>query len=606
MSVTLIPSPERQDLDQLSPQELSCLLEVSRGLGSLLDLEQLLDRVVETSRELLGSEMSTLLLLDESEGLLRVEAQAGLDPAVARRLSTPVGENLAGLVAATGQPLSTVDVLSDDRSRLGSVCRGHIRSALLVPLARNGRVLGVLAVETSQEKCFDEREQGVLRLLADHAAAAIESARLYALEHSQVERLQTLVERIKTQNEAMRRSREAHTRLAEAALEGGGLRNLLGVLVELVPTPIVVANQFGARLADASPVGEERLELLWSECSAATAFGRDLGRLRANAASTRSESGFWRLVPVVAAGEVLGAVVALDHESLTEEHVLILEEAASIVTTELLRERSVAEAEARSHGDLMQALLCAEAPTEGLQERAALLGHDLAAEQAVVAIVPARRGAALPEPSAVISAGRRSVSRVGLRGLFGRVDGNAVVLLSGGDRSLCRDGVERWVADFRQELAARVDAVELHFGVSEIPCDGDSVGDGLAHAREAAAMSRLGTGSEVTYFDDAHLIASLIDITNADSIERFIERTIGRLEEYDLRKRTHLAHTLETYLDCSGVARHAAKALYLHPHSLRYRLRRISEIQGVDLEDPMARLTSHLALKLRGIVGAPA
>jgi DNA-binding PucR family transcriptional regulator len=64
-----------------------------------------------------------------------------------------------------------------------------------------------------------------------------------------------------------------------------------------------------------------------------------------------------------------------------------------------------------------------------------------------------------------------------------------------------------------------------------------------------------------------------------------------------------MARTLETYLDCSGVARHAAKALFLHPHSLRYRLRRIGEIQGIDLTDPMERLSTHLALKLRVLMG---
>jgi len=476
---------------------------------------------------------------------------------------------------------------------------------MLVPLTRNGRVLGVLGVETEDERCFDDRDEGILQLLADHAASAIETARLYAVEHDQVERLQTLLERINSQNDVMRRSREAHTRLAEAALEGSGMQTLLGVLVELVPAPIAMVNQFGARLCASAPEGDDRSASLWDDCDSSPAFARDLERLRANSgfgySAPRSESGFWRVVPVVAAGEVLGAIVVLDHDVLEEQHMLILEEAASIIATELLRERSVAEAEARSHGDLMQTLMSSDVAVAGLQERAALLGHDLTEGQVVVAVVPVGE-ASLPEPSVITSAGRRSVARAGLRGLFGTVEDSAVALLSAGDRSLCREGIERWIAAFEEELGARAEAVELHFGVSEIECSGDAVREGFAHARQAAAMCRLGEGQDVTCFEDVQLIASLIDITNDEAIERYIERTIGRLEEYDGRKRTHLARTLETYLDCSGVARHAAKALYLHPHSLRYRLRRIAEIQGIDLEDPMARLTSHLALKLRAIV----
>ncbi|HET6998903.1 MAG TPA: GAF domain-containing protein [Solirubrobacterales bacterium] len=605
-AVSLLARPESGDLaDHLSSEELSRLLEVSHGLNGSLDFKLVLQKVVSASRDLLGTDISTLLLLDEARELLTVEAYAGIDASVARRLSTPLGENIAGRVAATGVPARCSDIALDERSTLAGVCDGYIRSALLVPLVRNGQVVGVLGVETAELRKFDDHDEGILQLLADHAACAIETARLYSVEHDQVEQLQILVERVNSQNDVMRRSREAHDRLAEAALEGSGLTTLMGVLTELVPAPLAMVNQFGARLRASACGEDERAEQLWATCQANHRFGRNLERLRVNAGlaspAADPKEGFWRIVPVVAAGEVLGAIVVLDHEALEEQHMLILEEASSIMATELLRERSIAEVEARSHGDLLQTLLSAEVETAGIQERAALLGHDLTEEQAVVAVVPVN-GSELPEPSVITSAGRRAVARAGLRGLYGTVDGCAVVLLSGGDRSLCREGAERWIAAFREELRGRSQAVELHFGVSEIPCAGREVREGFAQARQAAAMCRLSEGQVVSCFEDVQLIATLIDITNDEAIERYIERTIGRLEEYDGRKRTHLALTLETYLDCSGVARHAAKALYLHPHSLRYRLRRITEIQGIDLADPMARLTSHLALKLRAIV----
>lgn len=604
MTTSVVAAPEL-GRDDLSPQKLSRLLEVSQALGSTLDLKQILATTVDAACELLDTEMCTLLLLDEESEHLKVEAHAGLDAALVKQLSTPVGANLAGRAAAGRTPVRTSDVTRDERSTLGGVCEGHIRGALLVPLIRSGSLLGVLGVEDREAREFDDGDEGALVRLADQAAAAIETARAYAVEHDQVERLQALLERTSVQNDAMRRSREAHNRLAETALEGSGLQTLLHVLVELVPVPTALVNQFGVRLCGDAPSGREDAEQLWGKCRDSAGFGRDLERLRQSGGFVRpapaSESGFWRLVGVCAGGEVLGALVVLDHSALEEQHVLILEEAASIVAAEMLRERSVAEAEARSHGDLMQALMSAEAEAAGLGERAALLGHDLSEEQAVVAVSPAGEGS-LPAPAAITSAGRRAVARVGLRGLFGVVEESAAILLSAGDRSLCREAVERWVVAFQEELRGRAEEVELHFGVSEVPCPGDEVQEGFAHSRQAATMCRLEEDRSVTFFEDVQLIATLIDITNDEAIERYIERTIGRLEEYDGRKHTYLAQTLETYLDCSGVTRHAAKALFLHPHSLRYRLRRIAEIQGIDLEDPMARLTSHVALKLRAIV----
>jgi GAF domain-containing protein len=606
MAVSGAALHEADALAELSSGELARLLELSQGFSESLDYERVLDKVVAAARELLGTDMSTLLLLDGERTHLEVKAYAGIDGRVARRLSSPVGVNLAGLVASEGRAMRTSDVEKDRRSGLAEVCaEGRIRSAMLVPLVRAGDVLGVLAVECSAARDFTDREEDILQLLANHAAGAIETADLYRIEREQVERLRTLVQRVNSQNDVMRRSRDAHDRLAEAALEGAGQQALLSILVELVPAPIVIVNQFGGRLCADAPPGESRLETLWESCQGTPRFESHLERLRGNAGRAQPSrvpaGGFWRLVPVLAGGEVLGAIVLLDASGLEELHMLILEEAATILAAELLRERSVAEAEARAHGSLVRTLLTGDAAAGTLEERAALLGYDLTAEHCVIAVAPPP-GGELPEPALLTTAGRRCAARAGLRGLVGQVDGAAVVVLGSGDRKLCRDGAEKWIADFQKELSSRSAPGALHFGVSQVPCEESDISESFRHARQAVAVCRVGGGRTVTCFDDVKLIATLIDISNEDAVHRYVEETIGRLLEYDRRKRTDLAHTLETYLDCSGVARHAAKALFLHPHSLRYRLRRIVEIQGIALDDPMARLTMHLALKLRLLV----
>lgn len=606
----MVAAPEvHEELHQFSADELARLLELSQGLSESLDYEAVLDKVVVAARELLGTDMSTLLLLDASRETLEVKACAGIEPRVARRLASPVGVNLAGRVALTGTALRTSDVSTDKRSGLAQVCaEGQIRSAMLVPLARAGKVHGVLAVECSDVREFADREEGVLQLLANHATSAIETAHLYAIERQQVDKLRTLVQRVNSQNDVMRRSREAHDRLSEAALEGVGQQALLQILVEFVPAPLVLVNQFGTRLAAEAPAEETRLEELWSACSGKAAFTRHLERLRESAgrahSSPLSEGDFWRFVPVLAGGEVLGAIVVLDPAPLEELRMLIVEEAASILAAELLRERSVVEAEARAHGSFVRTLLETGEGGANLEERAALLGYDLAAEQCVVAVA-AHPGGRLPDHATLTVAGRRCAARAGLRGLFGQVEDAAVVLLGSGDRMLCREAVEHWIEDLERELRARGDACELHFGISEVPCERD-IAEAFDHARQALTVCRVGDGRPVTCFEDVKLIATLIDMANEEAIERYVRQTIGKLLDYDSRKRTDLAHTLETYFDCSGVARHAAKALYLHPHSLRYRLRRIVEIQGLALDDPMARLTTHLALKLRLLVSQSA
>lgn len=275
-----------------------------------------------------------------------------------------------------------------------------------------------------------------------------------------------------------------------------------------------------------------------------------------------------------------------------------------MVAAELLRARSVAEVETRVHGDLVSTLISDDGWGDQAHERAALLGHDLTAGHCVVVVRPAGDGDA-PAATAVHSAARRAAARAGLRSLAGAVDGLLTVVLTSGDRQLVRTSVDAWITGFRAALAGECGSAELTFGVSSVPSEPGRTADAFSQARQALAVCRLESAGDMTFFEDVDLVATLIDITNHEAVERYIERTIGKLREYDRRKRTDLARTLETYLDCSGVARHAAKALYLHPHSLRYRLRRIAEIQDLDLEDPMTRLTCHLALKLRALVALP-
>jgi sugar diacid utilization regulator len=618
MALSLLPHVDVDDRDalainpapaELSSAELSELLEVSQSIAGSLDFGHVLDKVVNAARTLLGTNMSTLLIPDDDGRYLTVAASTGMRSDVARKLSTPVGQNLAGLAAKTGRPVRCSDVAWGESSSLADGCAGHTTSCLLVPMRRHDRVLGVLGVEAPHERVFTDREECILQLLADHAATAIETASLYSAEHERAEQLNRLLERLHAQNDVMRRSREAHDRLAEAALEGLGHDALLRVLVGLVPAPIVVVNQFGSLLGGDAPAPDDGFDALWQSCAASPVFGRQLERLRANVGlvqpSAVPEAGFWRTVPVLAAGELLGALVVLDHERLEELHMVVLEEAASMVAAELLRERSIAEVESRAHGDLVRTLVSVDGWGDQAKDRAALLGYDLTSGQCVIAIRTATEQPT-PEPAAVLSASRRAAERVGLRSLAASVEGLLTVVLTSGDRKLARDLVDEWIAEFGEQLAVQSGPADLTYGVSPVACAPGETADAFSKARQALAVCRLGAGAEVTYFDDVDLIALLIDITNEDAVERYIEQTIGELQQYDARKRTDLMGTLETYLDCSGVARHAAKALYLHPHSLRYRLRRIAEIQELDLDDPMARLSSHLALKLRALITQPA
>ncbi len=95
---------------RLSSDELARLLELSQGFSESLDFQRVLDKVVTAARELLGTDMSTLLLLDAEQKRLEVKAFAGIDAAVARRLASPVGVTPLSIGPPNGADLSSSTV----------------------------------------------------------------------------------------------------------------------------------------------------------------------------------------------------------------------------------------------------------------------------------------------------------------------------------------------------------------------------------------------------------------------------------------------------------------------------------------------------------------
>ncbi|MDY7042176.1 MAG: response regulator, partial [Chloroflexota bacterium] len=157
-------------------QQLSVLYSVSQAVASLLDPDALLRRIVELGISITGAEEGYLALRDGENGDLYIRAAKRLGHKDIRRLRLRTrGETLAQ-VLESGQPL-----------RLGtagenhSVQIGYMAHALLqVPIKLKDHVIGVLSVDNQvQRQEFTPDDEEMLSALADHAAVAIENARLY-------------------------------------------------------------------------------------------------------------------------------------------------------------------------------------------------------------------------------------------------------------------------------------------------------------------------------------------------------------------------------------------------------------------------------------------
>ena len=114
--------------------------------------------------------------------------------------------------------------------------------------------------------------------------------------------------------------------------------------------------------------------------------------------------------------------------------------------------------------------------------------------------------------------------------------------------------------------------------------------------RVASALERGGRPDAATLEDMRAEILLGETLQLLDAHDELDDPAVARLREHDAAHHTALCESLLAYLQAHGDVRAAAAALYVHPNTLRHRLRRVSAVAGIDLNDPTVRLLCHLRL----------
>ncbi|XSG74632.1 response regulator [Herpetosiphon llansteffanensis] len=156
-------------------QELTILSSVGKSVTSLLDLEELLERIVDAGVYLTHAEEGYLLLRDGDELYLRAAKNLGEERV--QRFRVKMDDNVAGQVIRTVKPIRLDRSQHQDlKMRTGLL----VQAMLQVPLIVGRHAIGVLAVDNRvQQRTFSENDQYLLSAIADYAAIAIENSRLF-------------------------------------------------------------------------------------------------------------------------------------------------------------------------------------------------------------------------------------------------------------------------------------------------------------------------------------------------------------------------------------------------------------------------------------------
>ncbi|MFD9704567.1 PucR family transcriptional regulator [Lentzea sp. NPDC059081] len=299
-------------------------------------------------------------------------------------------------------------------------------------------------------------------------------------------------------------------------------------------------------------------------------------------------------VAVKAGDEFLGSIWAAVRAPLSPDASRAFTDAAKLVALHMMRQRAGADVERRLRADLVSTAV--EGGT-GAAEAVRRLG--LADQSCVVLALalahshgddPASHARLLAERQQVADALAMHLTAVHPRAAAALISDVAYAILpaESEDRAL------RIANDFRNRIGNHV-----LVGVGQL-ADGLSLARSRAGADLVLRVLRAGrSSSPVARVSDVHGEGLLLELSDLIA-ERGDTLTgpVARLIEYDRRHNACLVETLSAWLDAFGDVAAASAAVFVHPNTFRYRLRRLSEVGEIDLTDPNARFAAMLQLRL--------
>jgi len=157
-------------------RETSILLDVAQAVSQSLDLEKIIKAALEKVSRSLGIEAGYVYIMEKERLVLK--GQLGFPPEVIEELG---GETAAGVeigVMRQEEPLLVARLTEHDPG-LDVFAGAGYRSYLCAPLSIVGESIGVIAVASREERCFDREELNLLMAIGKEVAIAVRNSQLY-------------------------------------------------------------------------------------------------------------------------------------------------------------------------------------------------------------------------------------------------------------------------------------------------------------------------------------------------------------------------------------------------------------------------------------------
>lgn len=507
-------------------------------------------------------------------------------------------------VTVRAQPPAFPDIYGGELALVSmDILRAYDNRMTLAEVIQNLSEVGVQAIATKDDisdtviSVANECQVSLLSLPEDSSLNGIERA------------VNTLI--VNQTAQLTQRAIEIQRQLTRLAAENRDLNSLLQIMARATAKPIVVHDDAGVLMAQVYPNVARRPATSGRSLLQSLPYGAFQNWLNREAPTNESAIiasplGYTTVLKVEK--RVAGYLSLVNgREVLDDFDRLVLTYGADVCAIELAKSRAIAFAVEQARGDWVQMWLSGTPADDDLMTtRAQQAGFDPSSTY-MVSVFRAITEAGSPLPiESLIPLVRDDMTRRQVEGAVGQyVDVIVTLYPLGGDNSTQTKRIRDIIDEVREQLSTRTPSGLVAAGISRPAIGLSALREAYREAKDAMSIaSELGDREKTTFYGDLKLYQFLLSLKerNLEHMRRFYQETLGPLIEHDERKQGDLIRTLEGFFKANGNLAQAATNLDVHRNTLVYRLERISELTGLDLDDADNRLILHLALKVQRVL----
>ncbi len=414
---------------------------------------------------------------------------------------------------------------------------------------------------------------------------------------------------VNEQYSLLQRSLAVHEKLTKIVLEEKGLEAILSTLSALVGCSAVLFDFHGVVLCEAAyrrHLGAELIADLWRMIS-------DRRADRQNFALSMEGVGSGVQVYPVVASHRIGAFLAVvkDSGDFSEYDRIILHNVVTVTALELVKKKAVAETEKRLAGDFFDELIASDLYEEEIARRLAFFGLEPQSPHLIVLVdIDVQEGEEAAERNEAAAQDVKErlhwsvdefMARHDLLGISASRSDSVVVLVQPG--KMDAKEIIRLAGELQAVIAEMLPEISVSVGIGRPHRQLIDLRQSYYEASYAIKIRKLkGEPRVIASFDDLGSYGLLLGLQDTLSLEVFYDSVLGKLQDYDEQNSSDLVKSLACFLEANGHWGDAAEKLYVHRHTLRYRMKRVEEITGRDLNQSQDRMEFWLALKAKELI----